>query len=85
MLFHCSIVLVIVLFHCLYFIAYCQQCSSNEFPYRFGMLPPTVKPEYIAVKTIEAIERDQTYVVLPPWLGALLAMKPYVFFCYFPT
>jgi hypothetical protein len=49
------------------------------------MLPPTVKPEYIAVKTIEAIERDQTYVVLPPWLSALLAMKPYGFFCYFPT
>ncbi|CAB4022512.1 Epidermal retinol dehydrogenase 2 [Paramuricea clavata] len=43
---------------------------------RFGMLPPTVKPEYIAMKTIEAIERDQTYVVLPPWFGALLAMKP---------
>jgi hypothetical protein len=47
------------------------------------MLPPTVKPEYIAMKTIEAIERDQTYVVLPPWFSAILAMKPYVIFVIF--
>ena len=42
------------------------------------MLPPTVQPEYIAMKTIDAMERNEKYVVLPPWLAAVLAMKPYV-------
>ena len=54
-------------------------CVSSVF-LRFSNLPPTVQPEYIAKKTIDAIERNENYIVLPWWLSPIFAMKPYVLF-----
>ncbi|XP_028394148.1 short-chain dehydrogenase/reductase 3-like [Dendronephthya gigantea] len=45
---------------------------------RFSAIPPTIQPEYAANRIIEAIERNEIKVVLPPWFGLILALKPFL-------
>lgn len=45
---------------------------------RFNFFPPTIQPEYVARKVIDAIQRNEIFVVLPAWLSLVFVLKSFM-------